>query len=505
MNALSRKKMPSGSCGSELAVRDFGPIAEGKIDLRPLTVFAGPSNTGKSWMATLIYSVGRYLSGLPLCFRYYGIVEGIQEERASKARYSAPGVAPELRVPENPREWLNSISNHGLINLTASELKQLHSAIQSSEEDQGLVPEFLRCRGLHSAADMARAHSSKGMFADFRMGLIRGHIEKSAASIDLPSQVSLLEEQARHFARNLNVLISQDLPGSSAYINALLSEFMEAMLSNNTAVDSPNGGKFLYLPAGRGALANALHTVTSGLIWRESRRGSLPDDTTPGLNGVVGDFLHLLQETANRAESSAAKADIAHNLESEILRGKVKVERSKAGVPKFSFQPIGWKGKHIPLMSTSSMVSELASVALFLRYWVNPGDTLIIEEPEAHLHPSAQVRFVEDIATWLKAGIRVIVTTHSEWILATLSNMVIRSKAEESDGEDKPSLAEEDVGVWLFDFISHDKPGKGTRIVEIPWEDYEGGYEAGFYASAIEGVNDWYDARERIADESQRT
>ena len=30
-----------------IAVRNFGPIAEGTVNLRPLTVFAGPSHTGK--------------------------------------------------------------------------------------------------------------------------------------------------------------------------------------------------------------------------------------------------------------------------------------------------------------------------------------------------------------------------------------------------------------------------------------------------------------------------
>ena len=33
----------------EIAVKNFGPIAEATIDLRPLTVFVGPSNTGKTY------------------------------------------------------------------------------------------------------------------------------------------------------------------------------------------------------------------------------------------------------------------------------------------------------------------------------------------------------------------------------------------------------------------------------------------------------------------------
>ena len=31
----------------EIEVQDFGPIVHAKIDLRPMTVFIGPSNTGK--------------------------------------------------------------------------------------------------------------------------------------------------------------------------------------------------------------------------------------------------------------------------------------------------------------------------------------------------------------------------------------------------------------------------------------------------------------------------
>ncbi|MCE2435984.1 MAG: hypothetical protein J4F29_24175 [Candidatus Latescibacteria bacterium] len=46
----------------ELSVTDFGPIAKAKIDLRPLTVFVGPSNTGKSYMAVLIYAMHQFFS-----------------------------------------------------------------------------------------------------------------------------------------------------------------------------------------------------------------------------------------------------------------------------------------------------------------------------------------------------------------------------------------------------------------------------------------------------------
>ena len=44
-----------------LEVENFGPIRQGRIDLRPLTVFVGPSNTGKSYLATVVYALHKFL------------------------------------------------------------------------------------------------------------------------------------------------------------------------------------------------------------------------------------------------------------------------------------------------------------------------------------------------------------------------------------------------------------------------------------------------------------
>ena len=43
-----------------LKVSNFGPIAEAGIELRPMSVFVGPSNTGKSYLAILIYALHQF-------------------------------------------------------------------------------------------------------------------------------------------------------------------------------------------------------------------------------------------------------------------------------------------------------------------------------------------------------------------------------------------------------------------------------------------------------------
>ena len=49
------------------------------------------------------------------------------------------------------------------------------------------------------------------------------------------------------------------------------------------------------------------------------------------------------------------------------------------------------------------MVSELAPLVLFIRGLIQPGDTLIIEEPEAHLHPGAQTEIAATLARLVRA------------------------------------------------------------------------------------------------------
>ena len=46
-----------------IKVQNFGPIKHAEIDLRPLTVFVGESNTGKTYLAALIYALHQHFEG----------------------------------------------------------------------------------------------------------------------------------------------------------------------------------------------------------------------------------------------------------------------------------------------------------------------------------------------------------------------------------------------------------------------------------------------------------
>jgi len=177
-------------------------------------------------------------------------------------------------------------------------------------------------------------------------------------------------------------------------------------------------------------------------------------------------------------------------IEKEIIVGTILDDSDFLSIPEFRFRPNGWDST-IELKNTSSMVSELAPVVCYLRRLVDTGDVLIIEEPESHLHPSAQVRFLGKLVDVVNAGVQVIVTTHSEWIMEALAKHVSLSSLSESRrseiGGENSAIQTDMVGAWLFTEPEH---SEDSSVEEIRLDDSRL-YPTGFEKVATALHNDW--------------
>ena len=165
-----------------------------------------------------------------------------------------------------------------------------------------------------------------------------------------------------------------------------------------------------------------------------------------------------------------------------MVGGEIRIASNPVSYPEFLYRPYGWE-RDLPLANTSSMVSELAPVVLYLRHVAQPGDTLIIEEPESHLHPAMQVEFTRLLAAAVKAGIRIIITTHSEWILEELANLGsdVRSYpltvGRGLKGADL-ALGPERSGRVVC--LSLTRTQVGTVVTEMPLDKEMGNFPSGF-------------------------
>ena len=144
-----------------------------------------------------------------------------------------------------------------------------------------------------------------------------------------------------------------------------------------------------YFPTDRASVTHAHNAFVSAIIETASMRGLGSAPATPMLSGPLLDFLRQLTEFGGPEDRwrERRKSGLGTHIEKSMLAGSVNVHVAEAtGYPRFTYRPNGWI-KDLPLMNASSMVSELVPVVLYLDYVVKPGDVLIIEEPESHLHP----------------------------------------------------------------------------------------------------------------------
>ncbi|VXD16046.1 conserved hypothetical protein [Planktothrix serta PCC 8927] len=112
------------------------------------------------------------------------------------------------------------------------------------------------------------------------------------------------------------------------------------------------------------------------------------------------------------------------------------------------------KGKRIKLSmdESSSAVRSLLDIGFYLRHEAQQGDLLIIDEPELNLHPENQRRLARIFARLVNLGIKVFITTHSDYIIKELNTLIMLN-------HDKPHLKRiaEQEGYRPEELISYDQ------------------------------------------------
>ena len=484
-----------------LEINDFGPIKRAKIELQPLTVFVGPSNTGKSYLAVLIYALHRAIAGMAANHEFQRPLPGLEREMSESESSFINRIVSEIQSESE----LKSIDLEGdaLTNFL----------YEVTNRSSGIISEIVRCCGLSGPANLKRKFS--GEDAEIRLSLPTETLGKPLAKLFMeaeqgcrveifgPSRVSM--EPLTYWEpymrwRNTDGGLASDHAAKSSIGEKISKTAFEQVME-------PMLASAYYLPANRSGIMNFHTLVVSGILGRAAPAGPHAKANAPMLSGVLSDFLQELLAVrkfdptrGNSKSHSDGQSDIQHIatcIESAVLGGSIEIDEAPfIKYPDFHYKPKSWRVP-LPLMNASSMVSELAPLVLYLRGMVDVGETIIIEEPESHLHPKMQIRLMEIIAAIVNVGIKVVVTTHSEWIISCLDNIVLRSRRQLTDDETsydgypialaEPSLQESQVGVWTFS-QSGVKSGSIVERLEFAGSD---GYSPDYEDDLIDLHNEW--------------
>ena len=104
------------------------------------------------------------------------------------------------------------------------------------------------------------------------------------------------------------------------------------------------------------------------------------------------------------------------------------------------------------MSESSSAVRSLLDIGFYLRHVAQPGDLLMVDEPELNLHPENQRCMARLFARLVNIGIKVFITTHSDYIIKELNTLIMLN-------HDKPHLKRiaENEGYKQEELISSDK------------------------------------------------
>jgi predicted ATPase len=88
------------------------------------------------------------------------------------------------------------------------------------------------------------------------------------------------------------------------------------------------------------------------------------------------------------------------------------------------YSPVGKRIK-LTMDESSSAVRSLLDIGFYIRHVAKRGDLLMVDEPELNLHPENQRKVARLFARLMNVGIKVFITTHSDYIIKELNTLIM--------------------------------------------------------------------------------
>lgn len=375
----------------KIAIENFGAIKKRiEIEPKPLTIFCGSNNTGKTYALYVLNALmdSRLLASFDWARAH--AKELLERRRLMVDRASLLG-------PDALKHAQHSI---------ARELKLVLP--QFFVADSALSHEAL----IEIALDMPEIEAQLGHFAHARG-------ERAHAT---PSGLPQLYCTFAHDGQRAEICLEGEW-GNAAQIERALNHVLMDLYC------PIRQGRTLLLPAERSGINLFFRELNSrrAALFRHATSQTL--DTNELLKDIlvsrypqpIHDYIEFMTAQPEiKRQSSAQFADLAVWLQKEVLRVKYKVDR----YGDISIAPLRSKSD-LGLHLGSSTAKTFFGLWSYLNHLAQPGDCLMIDEPELNLHPQNQRNIARLLAELVNRGIRVVVSTHSDYMVREWGNLVM--------------------------------------------------------------------------------
>ncbi len=254
--------------GLELEVADFGPIAGATVELRPLTVFIGPSNTGKSWLAMLIYALHRFMGG--------ALGSGARRLILARRMFSVPmqfdsGRAVHHAIDELVKElYRRGAPADEQIVLSSVLSEEMRLALERQGED--LKNEVRRSLGVLDTGELVRKGAGNGATVVARQGaldLLALRVSGAQATLEagIPDEIRIRGDTVRDDLSHLLSTVYDPSQRDDESLDVSSRDALRVLAGQVLPrLFHPFCCQAFYLPAGRTGAIEAYREILSGVL-----------------------------------------------------------------------------------------------------------------------------------------------------------------------------------------------------------------------------------------------
>ena len=164
------------------------------------------------------------------------------------------------------------------------------------------------------------------------------------------------------------------------------------------------------------------------LILPPARAAFMGANTTSPI-GMYRDFLAQLDDLKNPSRTISPDNQFFVNYIAKLSDGEIVLENGSVFL---QFE----SGEKIPVSAAASSVKELMPFLLMLQNGkIRQYNSLLFEEPEAHVHPKKQFLLMDMLARCCNKGMLIQMTTHSDYLLGRMNQLLVLGKIREKSME----------------------------------------------------------------------
>lgn len=427
--------------------KNLGSIKEAQIEMGKLTVICGKNNTGKTY---LTYAVWGFLSGI--------LFEDFNDFNIQ----FNPNAFPLSKI--NSDELYDELLNN---NYALVKIADIEDDVASIMTNLYIQLFHINCYEIFNShhdyfKDLVVKLRDLNFTEDFYNDINESVIEYENNII---LEYDTVKKGYKLYSKNNNITIQKKI----------FEKFLQSVLFS--IINNVYLGRVVVFPTERGVsrlFQKELDTVRNELIKREQfnllernkSRFSLPVqesiDIARKTDEIIKENSFLYQKEYQHIINYLEEDML--NINYQVVNGELTAIDSKSKVL-------------IPHYMASTSVRSLADLHLWLKHSAQKGNLLMIDEPELNLHPENQIKMARLFAKLVNAGIRVWITTHSDYIVKELNNCIMLGNVSnriEILEKYKGEYSENDIlkAEDLKAYIAYNLPDGGSTVRKIEIDKY---------------------------------